>query len=155
MNLSPPSDPNAAPLDVIHKSRLNSIAIGIGCLSFLWFGTGMASGAVLRLICFGVAGLLLLYFLFLEVQTIEFFPTYLSINYLLRKRRIERADIDYVSMETGSSRTGGVPMKYNYVQMRLKNGRKINFGSFREGIDIVYEKLKACESTNEGFLKGR
>jgi hypothetical protein len=39
--------------------------------------------------------------------------------------------------------------------MRLRSGRKINFGSFNEGIDTVYQKLKACESTNEEFLRGR
>jgi hypothetical protein len=73
-------DPNAAPLDVIHKSRLISIIAGVGILSLLWMGISVAFNYVLAMMCFGLAGALLLYFLFFEVQRIEFFPAYLSIK---------------------------------------------------------------------------
>ena len=155
MNIGPPMDPNAAPLDVIHKSRLMSIVIVLCVLLFLWTAFSLAFSAGLQIIFFGLAGLTLFYFLFFDIQRVEFFPTYISINYVLRKRRIERADIDFVSLETGRTRSGGISTTYNYVQVRLRSGRKINFGSFKEGIDAVYQKLKACESTNEEFLRGR
>ncbi len=154
MNLTPPQDPNAAPLDVLHKSRVMMIAMGLGVLLFLWTGISLAPNG-LGIIFFCLVALVVLYSLFFDIQTVEFFPTYISINYLLRRRRIERADIDFVSMETGTTRAGGIPRTYNLVQMKLRSGRKINFGKFDEGIDAVYQKLKACESTNEEFLRGR
>ena len=147
-------DPNAAPLDVLHKSRVTTIAMAFCVLLFLWSTISLAFKG-LGIIFFCLAALVVLYCLFFDVQTVEFFPTSISINYLLRKRRIERADIDFVSMETGTTRAGGIPRTYNYVQMRLRSGQKINFGSFQEGVDAVYQKLKACESTNEEFLRGR
>ena len=155
MNLSPPMDPNAAPLDAIHKSRLMSIVIVLCVLLFLRTAFSLAFSSGLQMIFFGLAGLTLFYFLFFDIQRVEFFPTYISISYVLRKRRIERADIDFVSMETSTTRSGGISRTYNYVQMRLRSGRKINFGSFKEGIQTVYGKLKAYESTNEEFLRGR
>ena len=155
MNLTPPMDPNAAPLEVLHKSRVTTIAMAFCVLVFLWSGISVSFNSGLKLICFGVAALILLYSLFFDAQTVEFFPTYVSINCILRKRRIERADIDFVSMETRTTRASGIPQTYNYVQMRLRSGRKMNFGSFKEGVDAVYQKLKACESSNEEFLRGR
>jgi hypothetical protein len=155
MNLTPPMHPNAAPLDVLRKSRVMTIAMAFCVLLFLWSGISVSFNRGLQLICFAVAALILLYSLFFDAQTVEFFPTYISINSILRKRRIERAVIDFVSMETGTTRVAGIPRTYRYVQMRLRSGKKINFGSFKEGIDAVYQKLKACESTNEEFLKER
>jgi hypothetical protein len=155
MSISPPRDPNAAPLDAIHKRRLMSIAIVLCGLLFLWTAFSLAFSVGVQMIFFGLAGLTFVYVLFLDIQRVEFFPTYISINYVLRQEAIERAVIEFVSMETGTTRSGGIPRTYNYVQMRLRNGRKINFGSFKEGIDAVYQKLKACESTNEEFPRGR
>jgi hypothetical protein len=148
-------DPNAAPLDVLHKSALTSIALDVCVLMLVGMGISVAFSPVLMTASFVLAGGLAWYALFFDIQTVEFFPTYISLNSILRKRRLERADIDFVSMETGTSRAGGISRTYNYVQMRLRSGRKINFGSFNEGIDAVYRKLKACESTNEEFLRGR
>ena len=148
-------DPNAAPLDVLHKSPLTSIALGVCVLMLVGMGISVAPNPVLMPASFVLAGGLAFYALFFDIQTVEFFPTYISLNSILRKRRLERADIDFVSMETGTTRAGGISRTYNYVQMRLRSGRKINFGSFNEGIDAVYQKLKACESTNEEFLRGR
>ena len=155
MNLSPPMDPNAAPLDAIHKSRFMSIAIVFCGLLFLWTAFSLAFSSGLQMIFFALAGLTLVYILFFDIQRVEFFPTWISINYVLRKQRIERAEIEFVSMETGTTRSGGIPRTYQYVQVRLRSGRKINFGSFKEGIDAVYQKLKASESTNEEFLRDR
>lgn len=155
MDLTPPINPNAAPLDVLHKSRSTTIALGFCVLMMIGVGVSSPFSGGFTTICFAIAGALVLGLLFFEIQTVEFFPTYISINYLLRKRRIERADIDFVSMETGTTNAGGVRRTYNYVQMKLRSGRKINFGKFNEGIDAVYQKLKACESTNEEFLQGR
>jgi hypothetical protein len=148
-------DSTAAPLDVLHKSRLTTIALGACALLFAGAGISVSFSVGLMTICLVFAGALVLYGLFFDIQTVEFFPTYISLNSILRKRRIERADIDFVSMETQTTNAGGIRRTYNYVQMKLRSGRKINFGSFDEGIDAVYQKLKACESTNEEFLKGR
>jgi hypothetical protein len=148
-------NPNAAPLDVLHKSRLTSIALGACALLFAGAGISVSFSVGLMTICLVFAGALVLYGLFFDIQTVEFFPTHILINSILRKRRFERADIEFVSMETGTTRAGGISRTYHYVQMRLRSGRKINFGSFNEGIDAVYQKLKACESTNEEFLIGR
>jgi len=155
MNLSPSMDPNAAPLDAIHKSRWMSIVLVLCALLLLRTAFSLAFSPGLQMIFFGLAGLTLLYVLFFDIQRVELFPTYILISYLLRKRHIERADIDFVSMETRTTRSGGISRTYYYVQVRLRSGRKINFGSFKEGIDAVYQKLKACESTNEEFLRGR
>jgi len=93
------------------------------------------------------------YVLFFQVHTIDFFPTYISLNYILRKRVIECADIDFVSMETRRTNTGGIPWTVNYVRMKLRSGKKIDLFGFQDGL---YGKLKACESTNEQFLlRGR
>jgi hypothetical protein len=155
MDITPQGDPSAAPLDVLHKSRLTSMALGACVLLFVGAGVSVSFAGGLMMICFVFAGGLVIYALFFDIQTVEFFPTFISINYILRRRRIERADIDFVSMETGTTNAGGIRRTYNYVQMKLRSGRKINFGSFNEGLDAVYQKLKACESTNEEFLKGR
>ncbi len=152
MNLTPAMDPNAAPLDTLHKSRRTLVLIALCVLLFVGLGISDNFDAVMPVMCFVVAGGLILAYLFFDIQTVEFFPTYISLNYILRKRRIERADIDFVSLETRTTKDGGT---YSYVQMKLRSGRKINFGTFKEGTDAVYQKLKACESTNEEFLQGR
>ena len=155
MNLTPPMNPNVAPLDVLHKSRLTTIAFGFCILMMISIGVSASFSTGLMMICFVIAGGLVLGLLFFDIQTVEFFPTHISINYILRRRRIEGADIDFVSMETRTTNAGGIPRTYNYVQMKLRSGRKINFGKFNEGIDAVYQKLKASESTNEEFLRDR
>jgi hypothetical protein len=152
MNLTPPMDPNAAPLDTIHKPRRMVIAMAFCVLLFLWAGISVSFSPGLQLICFAIVALTLLYSLFFDIQKVEFFPTYVSINSILRKRRIERADIDFVSMETTTRRVYGIPVSSNYVRVKLRSGRKIDLYGFQEG---VYAKLKACESTNEEFLRGR
>ena len=96
------------------------------------------------------AGLFLLYFLFFEIQTIEIFRTYLSINYICRKVLVEHRDIDNVSIQQTTRR--GVRAKY--IILRLRNGRKTTLGNLRESAEVVYAKLKACESTKEEFLQG-
>jgi hypothetical protein len=144
--------PNAAPLDVLRKSRVMTIAMAFCVLLFLWSGISVSFNTGLQLICFAIVVLTLLGVLFFDIRTVEFFPTYISINYILRKRRIERADIDFVSMETTTRRVYGVPVSSNYVRVKLRSGRKIDLYGFQEG---CYAKLKACESTNEEFLKGR
>ncbi len=96
-----------------------------------------------------VAVLFLLYVLFLEIQTIKIFTTYLSINYICRKSLIAHRDIEYVSMERFTNK--GVTS--HYVLMRLRNGRKIKVGNLRESAEVVYEKLKACASSNDALLQ--
>lgn len=144
-------NPNEAPTDVLHKSRLLTIVLGMGLVSCLWLAaTSRADGAYKLLLILG-AVLFLLYLLFFEIQTIELFPTYLSINYLCRKRRVEHCDIDHVSLEQ-ITRKG---VTSHYILLRLRNGRKITLGNLRESAEVVYEKLKGCESTNQEFLEGR
>ena len=58
-------------------------------------------------------------------------------------------DIEFVSMEQFTNK--GVTS--NYVQLRLRNGKKIKVANLRESADEAYEKLKACESSNEEFLQ--
>lgn len=65
--------------------------------------------------------------------------------------RVEHADIDFVSLEQVTRK--GVTS--HYVLVRLRSGRKITLGNLRESADEVYEKIKACESTNEAFLARR
>jgi hypothetical protein len=146
-------NPNEAPIHVLHKTRLTSIIYGMAVVSWLWLAS--YSQGQLRLILVLGAGLILLYFLFFEIQTIKIFPTYLSINYICRTLQIEHSDIDYVSKEHMNQWVNGVPVTTKYVNLMLKNGRKIRLAGLREGAAVVYETLKAWESTNEDFLKGR
>ena len=142
-------DPNAAPRDVLHKSRLITIVLGFGFVTSLWLAFTTPLDGALKIALVLMAGGFLLYVLFFEIQTLEIFPTYLSINYICRKRLIAHRDIEYVSMEQFTNK--GVTSKY--VLIRLRTGRKIKVGNLRESADVVYEKLKACESSNEEFLQ--
>lgn len=144
-------EPNEAPTDVLHKSRLLTIILGMGfvCSLGLAFNTSAQGGT--RGLLFLGAGAFLVYLLFFEIQTIEIFPTYLSINYLCRKLRVAHADIDFVSLEQVTRK--GVTS--HYVLVKLRSGRKITLGNLRESADVVYDKVKACESTNEDFLARR
>jgi uncharacterized protein YlzI (FlbEa/FlbD family) len=144
-------DPNEAPRDVFHKSRLLTIVLGFGFVSSLWLAFTTQLDGDLKIALVLVAGLFLLYVLSFEIQTMEIFPTYLSINYICRKRLIAHRDIEHVSMEQFTNK--GVTSKY--VLLRLRNGKKITVGNLRESADVVYEKLKACESSNEEFLQGQ
>jgi hypothetical protein len=148
-------NPNEAPINVLHKSRLSSIVYGLAVVSWLWLASSSQLGGGLRLILGLGAGLFLLYFLFFEIQTIKIFHTYLSINYICRTLQIEHSDIDYVKAEQMSQWVNGVPVTTRYVNLWLKNGRKIRLAGLREGAAVVYETLKAWESTNEDSLKGR
>ena len=143
-------NPNEAPIDVLHKSRLLSIVLGMGFVSCLWLAATIPINKQLRYMLFLGAGLFLLYFLFFEIQTIEIFRTYLSINYICRKVLVEHRDIDNVSIQQTTRR--GVRAKY--IILRLRNGRKTTLGNLRESAEVVYAKLKACESTKEEFLQG-
>ena len=145
-------NPNEAPVDVLHKSRLFSIILVMGFVIWLWLATQVKGG--LRLMVALGAGGYLLYFLFFEIQKVEIFRTYLSIKYRCRKVRVEHAEIDNVSIEQ-TSRTGRSTVTGRYIILRLKSGRRIRLGNLRDSADVVYEKLKACESTNEEFLSGR
>lgn len=142
-------DPNEAPRAVLHKSRLLTTILGFGFVSSLWLAFATQIDGALKSALILVAGLFLLYVLFFEIQTIEIFPTYLSINYICRKRLIAHRDIESVSMKNFTNK--GVTSKY--VQLRLRNGEKITVGNLRESADVVYEKLKACESSNEEFIQ--
>jgi len=64
---------------------------------------------------------------------------------------IGHADIESVDIRQTTRR--GVSAKY--IILRLRNGRKITVGNLRESAEVVYAKLKECESTNEDFLKGQ
>jgi hypothetical protein len=142
-------NPNEAPRDVLHKSRVITIILGFGFVTSLWLAFTIQLDGTLRIAVVLMAGLFLLYGLLFEIQTIEIFPTYLSIKYLCRKTLIAHRDIEYVSMEQTTHK--GVTS--NYVLMRLRSGRKIKVGNLRESADVVYEKLKACESSNGEFLQ--
>lgn len=142
-------DPNAAPRDVLHKSRLITVILGFGFVISLWLAFTTPLTGVLKIALVLMAVLFLLYVLFFEIQTLEIFATYLSINYICRKRLIAHRDIEYVSMEQFTNK--GVTS--HYVLLRLGNGKKIKVGNLRESADVVYEKLKACESSNEEFLQ--
>lgn len=142
-------NPNEAPRDVLHKSRLITIILGFGFVSSLWLAFTIPLDGTLRIALLLGAGLFLLYILFFEIQTIEIFPTYLSIDYICRKTLIAHRDIEFVSIEQFTNK--GVTSKY--VLLRLRNGRKIKLGNLRESADVVYEKLKACESSNEEFIQ--
>ena len=140
---------NEAPTDVFHKSRLLTIILGFGFVTSLWLAFTSQLDVTLRIALVLMAGLFVLYVLFFEIQTIEIFPTYLSIKYLCRTRLIAHRDIEYVSMEQ-TTRKG---VTSHYVLIRLSSGRKITVGNLRESADVVYQKLKACESSNEEFLQ--
>ena len=142
---------NEAPRDVLHKSRLITIILGFGFVSSLWLAFTTPLDGTPKIALVLGAGLFLLYFLFFEIQTIEMFPTYLSINYICRKRLIAHRDIEYVSMEQFTNK--GVTSKY--VMLRLRNGRKVTVGNLRESADVTYQKLKACESSNDDFLQAQ
>lgn len=123
--------------------------MGFVCSLGLAFNSS-AQGELKALLFVG-AGAFLVYLLLFEIQTIEIFHTYVSINYLCRKVRVEYADIDFVSLEQVTRK--GVTS--HYVLVKLRSGRKITLGNLRESADEVYEKIKACESTNEEFLARR
>lgn len=141
--------PADAPTDVLHKSRLLTIILGMGfvCSLSLAFNNSFEGGFKVLLLL--IAGAFLVYLLFFEIQTVEIFPTYMSINYLCRKVRVEHADIDYVSLEE-IIRKG---VTSHYVLVKLRGGRKITLGNLRESAEEVYAKVQACESTNEEFLE--
>jgi hypothetical protein len=142
-------DPNAAPRDVLHKSRLLTIILGFGFVGSLSLAFTSGLDGTLKIALLLLAGCFLLYVLFFEIQTIEIFPSYISINYLCRKRLIAHRDIEYVSMEQFTNK--GVTS--NYVLLRLRNGSKMTVGNLRESADVTYQKLKPCESSNEEFLQ--
>jgi len=142
-------NPNEAPRDVFHKSRLLTIILGFGFVLSLWMAYTIPLDGTLRIALVLMAVSFLLYGLLFEIQTVEIFPTYLSIKYLCRTRLIAHADIEHVSMEQFTNK--GVTSKY--VRLRLRNGKKITVGNLREDPETVYEKLKACESSNEEFLQ--
>ena len=148
-------NPNEVPTNVLHKTRLTSIIYGMAFVSWLLLASLSQLEGRLRLILILGAGLILLYFLFFEIQTIKIFPTYLSINYICRTLHIEHSDIDYLSKEQMNQWVNGVPVTTKYVNLRLKDGRKIRLAGLREGAAVVYETLEAWESTNEDSLKGR
>jgi hypothetical protein len=144
-------NPNEAPTDVLPKSRLFTIILGMGFVCFLALAFNRSvEGGYKGLLLLG-AGAFLVYLLFFEIQTVEIFRTHISIKYLCRKVRVEHADIDFVSLEQVTRK--GVTS--HYVLVKLRSGRKITLGNLRESIDEVYEKSKACASTNEEFLAGR
>jgi hypothetical protein len=140
-------NPNEAPTAVFHKSRLLTVVLGFGFVSSLGLAFTSQPDGGLQSVLVLAAGLFLLYVLFFEIQTLEIFPTYLSLNYICRKRLIAHRDIESVSMKQFTNK--GVTSKY--VQLRLRDGRKITVGNLREEAELVYEKLKACESGNEEF----
>jgi hypothetical protein len=133
-------NPNEAPIDVLHKSRLFSVILVMGFVIFLWLATQVTEG--LRLMVALGAGGYLVYFLFFEIQKIEIFRNYLSIKYRCRKVRVERADIDNVSIGR-TNQTSVSTVTGRYIILRLKSGRKIRLGNLRESADVVYEKLQA------------
>jgi hypothetical protein len=142
-------NPNEAPRDVLHKSRLLTIILVFGFVLSLWFPFTIQLDGTLRIAMVLMAVGFLLYVLFFEIQRIEMFPTYLSIKYLCRKSLIAHRDIEYVSMEQFTNK--GVTS--HYVLLRLRSGRKIKVGNLSEDAETVYRKLKACESSNEEFLQ--
>lgn len=146
-----------APITVLHKSRLLAIVFRVGFLIFLAYGiSNWFSRNSFYLFPMAAAGIFGLYFLFLEIQTVSFHDSYLSINYLLRKRRIVHGDIDYVSFEERQSWNSTIGSHRSaFVSMRLKNGRTIRLSGFQEGDQILYQQIKACESTNAEFLRRR
>ena len=86
--------------------------------------------------------------LLLYVRTVSFHDKYLSINSILRKRRIEYQDIDYVDFEyhNGRRKVGGTYYEYSYKKIRLTltNGKKIKLKDFSEGDDELQFKIKTC-----------
>lgn len=142
-------NPNAGPYEPLRKSWFSTVTFASAALGFLWLGTSVRTTLMLQFLCLTAAAGFALFLVFFEVQSVEFFPTYLSINYILRKRLVDHADIEFVSLETGSNR--GVT--YHYVQMRLRDGMKIKLSGFKEDVEDVYERIKACESSNEEFLR--
>jgi len=148
-------DPNAAPLDVLQRSRLRTLVMGVSafCCVSVAFSFRYFNG--MSFVFIAIAILIVAYFLFLEVQAIELFPTCLVFKYLLRKRRIERVDIDFVSMETRTSRSRGITSTHQFVRLKLRSGRSINLEGFQVDLQTAFEKLKAYESTNEEFLRDR
>jgi hypothetical protein len=155
MNLTPPVDPNAPPLDTVRMRRGTVILLGFAAFICLVSAFSFQSFGVMTLIFLAIPVLAIGYCLFFQAQAIEFFPTWIQINYLLRRRRLERGDIDFVSLEEYTSNTRGIRTTTKYVRLKLRNGRKIDLSGFQDDIGSVYQKLKACESTNEEFLKGR
>ena len=144
--------PNETPIDVLHKSRLFSTILVMGFVIFLLLAAQVKGG--LGLILAFCAGGYLVYFLFFEIQKIEIFRNYLSIKYRCRKVRVEQSEIDNVSIER-TTRTSRSTVTGRYIILRLKGGRRIRLGNLRESADVVYEKLKACGSNSEEFLRGR
>ena len=137
------------PRDVLHGSRILPIILAFGVLGWIWMG--VTAGGPLGIICFLFAVIFLVYLLGFTVRSIVFYDNYFSINYILRKRLVVNADVDFVSIEH-VYRKG---VRYEYVVARLRSGKKINIGGTSESVSEVYEKVKACESTNEEFLRGR
>ena len=103
------------------------------------------------IICLLFAGIFLVYLLCFTVRSITFYGDSFLINYILRKRLVVNADVDYVSIEH-VYRKG---VRYEWVVARLRSGKEIKIGGTRESASEVYEKVKACEATNEEFLRGR
>jgi len=67
-------NPNEAPIDVLHKSRLLSIVLGMGLVSCLGLAATSPVDGQLRFILILGAGLFLLYFLFFENPDNRNFP---------------------------------------------------------------------------------
>src|SRR6185436_20817186 len=135
------------PRDVLHGSRLLPIILAFGCLGWIW--GGVTTGGPLGIICLLFAGVFLVYLLFFTTRSITFYDNYFVIHYILRKRMVVNADVDFVSIEH-FYRKG---VRYEYVVARLRSGKKIKIGGTRESASEVYEKVKKCESTNEEFLR--
>ena len=137
-----------APIQVFHSTLLFPICLVVALLFSSWvFMLGVVGP-----IFFLAAVLLLALVALVEVRTVSFHDKYLTLNYyLLRKRRIDYSDIDYVSFETRRHRF----QEYNFISVELASGKKIRLGGFKEGNQLLYEQLKARESTNEEFLKAR
>ncbi len=136
-------------------SRRMLILIGFAAFMTLMSALSFSTFGAMAIVFLAITIVAIVFGLFFQVQSIDFFPACISINYILRKRRIDRTDIDFVSLEERRTNAGGSPRTVNYVQVKLRSGTKIDLSGFQEDIHTAYQKLKACESNNEDFLRGR
>lgn len=138
---------------VFHRSTLTAVGLGVIGLFFLCGTVGaLASRSPYTIFLLGAFLFTLLAARF-EVRTVTFHDRYVIVDYYLwRKLLIECGDIEHVSIEEKRS-SKSIP--YEVVCMRLRDGKKISMTGFKEGNQAFYEQLKACESTNEEFLKPR
>lgn len=148
------SDPNL-PVTVFHRNNFIAIAIcGAGVLS-LWLGfNGLTMGAGISAV-FLLGPVLAALALLVEVKRVSFHDKGLSVEYyLLRKRHIEYDTIDFVEWEhrRGSSAAGGLFFNYKLVCLTLSNRKKIRLAGFKEGDEVLYEKLKGYSTENLGMF---